>query len=125
MKPLMALSTDCRMAYDGRNNRLRRQEAVGMDKLVDQFIRDMKLASGLKKQRAEEAWKAVSGAGRYTLDVNFYNGVMTCTLSSSVVRNQLYHQKTLLIQSLNEYMKKDGLFECGGQVDIVKTLILR
>ncbi len=113
------------MAYDGRKNGLRRQEAVGMDTLVDQFIRDMKLASGLKRQRAEEAWKEVSGAGRYTLDVSLYNGVMTCTMGSSVVRNRLFHQRTLLVQSMNEYLKKDALFMAEGQDDIIKTLILK
>ncbi len=113
------------MAYDGRKNGLRRQEAVSMDKLVDQFIRDMKLASGLKKQRAEDAWRVVSGAGRYTLDVNLYNGIMTCTLSSSVVRNQLFHQRTLLVQSLNEYLKNDELFMGDSRQEIIRTLILR
>ncbi len=113
------------MAYDGRNNGLRRQEAVGMDTLVDQFIRNMKLSSGLKRQRAEEAWTAVSGAGQYTLGVNLYKGVMTCVLSSSVVRNRLFHQRTLLQQSLNEYLKKDPLFLEEGQDEIIKTLILK
>ncbi len=113
------------MAYDYKNNGLRRQEAVGMDKLVEQFIRDMKLASGLKRQRAEEAWRAVSGAGQYTLGVNLYKGVMTCTLSSSVVRNQLGHQRTLLLQSLNEYLKNDDLFVTDGRREIIETLILK
>ncbi len=109
------------MAYDGRNNGLRRQEAVGMDKLVDQFIRQMKLSSGLKKQRAEEAWGRVSGAGRYTLAVNLYKGVMTCTLSSSVVRNQLYMQRDTLLHNLNEYLKSDDLF----RNETIKALILK
>ncbi len=118
-------STGYDMAYDGRKNGLRRQEAVGMDKLVDQFIRDMKLASGLRRQRVEDAWKTVSGAGQYTLDVNLYNGIMTCTLSSSVVRNQLFHQRTLLVQSLNEYLKNDELFTADGRQEIIRALILR
>ncbi len=114
------------MAYDGRKNMMRRQEAVRMNTLVDQFIRDMKLASGLKRQRAEEAWNAVSGAGQYTLSVTLYNGVMTCTLSSSVVRNQLFHQRTLLLQSLNEYLKDDDIFcDEDGQREIIRTLILK
>ncbi len=113
------------MAYDVRKNGLRRQDAVGMDVLVDQFIRQMKLASGLKKQRAEEAWKAVSGAGAYTLDVNLYKGTMICTLSSSVVRSQLHMQRTLLLESLNEYLKKDELFHTDGQYEKINALILR
>lgn len=114
------------MAYDSRKNGLRRQEAVGMDELVTQFIREMKLGSGLGKQRACEAWGVVSGAGRYTLDVSFDKGVMVCAISSSVVRNQLYYQRDTLIRKLNEYLASDELLadSSNGNV-IVRTLILR
>ena len=50
------------MAYDGRSNKLRRKEAIGMEELVSQFVRDMKLVSGLNRQRVAEAWSVVSGA---------------------------------------------------------------
>mgnify|MGYP002518764917 CR=1 FL=1 len=113
------------MAYDGRNNRLRRQEAVGMDELVNQFIREMKLASGLEKQRAAEAWNVVSGAGRYTLDVRLEHGSMTCFISSSVVRNQLYFQRDVLLKKLNEVLSEDSLFAGRSDSCIVKNLILR
>lgn len=114
------------MGYDDRNNRFRRHEAVGMDELVGQFIRDMKLASGLNRRRAAEAWTAVSGAGNHTLDVYLDKGVMTCTLSSSVVRNQLFFQKDYLVGKLNEYLAADELFVRENKDEaIVKTLILR
>ena len=120
-------SQDCRtMAYDSRKNALRRQEAVAMEELVTQFIRDMKLSAGLGKQRACEAWAKVSGAGRYTLDVYLDKGVMTCTVSSSVVRNQLYFQREHLVRRLNECLAADDLFVRDGKDEvIVKTLILR
>ena len=113
------------MAYDSRKNSLRRQEAVGMEELVTQFIRDMKLSSGLGKQRACEAWAKVSGAGRYTLDVNFDKGVMVCVISSSVVRNQLYFQRDRLLKSLNEHLAADELLAGALGGDVVKILILR
>ncbi|MEE0234940.1 MAG: DciA family protein [Bacteroidales bacterium] len=113
------------MAYDSRKNGLRRQEAVGMEELVAQFIRDMKLSSGLGRQRACEAWAKVSGAGRYTLDVSFDRGVMVCVISSSVVRNQLYFRREKLLKSLNEHLASDALLAGSAEGDIVKTLILR
>lgn len=113
------------MAYDSRKNGLRRQEAVGMEELVGQFIRDMKLSAGLGKQKAGEAWAKVSGAGRYTLDVNFDKGVMVCVISSSVVRNQLYFQRDRLLRSLNEYLASDELLGTSSGDNVVKTLILR
>ena len=37
------------MAYDGRSNRMRRKEAVGMQELVKEFIKEMKLSSGVNE----------------------------------------------------------------------------
>lgn len=126
MKLRQDSSQDCRtMAYDSRKNSLRRQEAVRMEELVIQFIRDMKLSSGLGKQRACEAWAKVSGAGRYTLDVSFDKGVMVCVISSSVVRNQLYFQRDRLLKGLNEHLASDELLAGSVSGDVVKTLILR
>ena len=101
---------------------LHRQEAVGMNELVTQFINEMKLASGLKKQRVAEVWNEVSGAGRYTLDVMFDKRVLTCVISSSVVRNQLYFQRDVLVGKMNELLSKDILFD---ENDGIKTLILK
>ena len=113
------------MAYDSRKNSLRRQEAGGMEELVTQFIRDMKLSSGLGKQRACEAWAKVSGAGRYTLDVSFDKGVMVCVISSSVVRNQLYFQREALLKAVNERLADDMLFIHDGEGPMIKNLILK
>lgn len=113
------------MGNDSANKGFRRHDAVAMDELVTQFIREMKLASGLEKQRAAEAWNAVSGAGRYTLDVRLERGTMTCFISSSVVRNQLYFQRDILLQKLNEVLSKDSLFAGKPEGQIVRNLILR
>ena len=93
-----------------------------MNELVTQFINEMKLASGLKKQRVAEVWNEVSGAGRYTLDVMFDKRVLTCVISSSVVRNQLYFQRDVLVGKMNELLSKDILFD---ENDGIKTLILK
>ena len=107
------------MAYDGRNNGFRRQEAVGMDELVSQFIREMKLSSGLNRQRAAEA-------ARYTLDVSFDRGIMICAISSSVVRNQLYFQRDVLVRQMNEYLAKDEMLVRDDKVEpIIRNLILK
>ncbi len=114
------------MAYDGRSNKLRRKDAVGMEELVSQFVRDMKLVSGLNRQRVAEAWQEVSGAGRYTLSTAYDKGVLTCFISSSLVRNQLYFQRDVLRGKLNEYLAADNLFvsaEDGGPA--VKTIVLK
>jgi hypothetical protein len=114
------------MGYDAGNNVLRRQEAVGMDELVARFVREMKLSSGLDRQRVAQAWNSVSGAARYTLGVTFERGVLTCSISSSVVRSRLYMQREAIARRMNEVLEKDELF--GPQADgrpLVRTIILR
>ena len=97
-----------------------------MDELVSQFVRDMKLVSGLNRQRVSEAWTEVSGAGKYTLSTVYEKSVLTCFISSSLVRNQLYFQKDVLMHKINEYLAADDLFvdsEDGSPA--VKTIVLK
>ena len=97
-----------------------------MEELIGQYIREMKLASGFNRQRVFEAWDAVSGASRYTIDRFFRDGMLYCTISSSVVRNQLYFQREVLLQQINEYLDKDGmLVRDRKDGPMVRNLILK
>lgn len=112
------------MAYDG--NRIRRKEAVGMEELVTQFIREMRLSSGVNLRRVTEAWNMVSGAERYTISVSYVGAVVYVALNSSMVRNQLYYQRDVLMKKINEHLAADSLFTGdpkGGSA--VKNLILK
>lgn len=107
-------------------NRIGRKDAQGMQELVSQYIREMKLSAGFNRQRVFEAWDAVSGASRYTVDRFFRDGMLYCTISSSVVRNQLYFQRDVLLAKMNEYLDNDEMFvrdAKGGPV--IKNLILK
>ena len=106
--------------------RIHRKEAVGMDVLVHQYIKSMKLAAGLNTQRIFAAWDACSGAGSFTLRRFFRGGKLYITLSSSVIRNQLYFQKKELIEKMNAYLSQDELFtEDNLSVNFVQELILK
>jgi hypothetical protein len=114
------------MAYDIKENRLRRKEAVGMELLVKDFVMQMKLASGLNKVRAAHAWNEASGAARYTMDVNLYNGILYVVLNSSMARNQLYFQKDNIMAKMNELLDKDELFvRSSGAVQAIKNIVLK
>ena len=107
-------------------NGIRRKEAVGMQELISQYIVEMKISSGINRKRVEEAWNQISGASRYTLGVTYDRGVVYCSLSSSVVRNQLYFQRDVILQKMNEFLAADELFvgdRSGGPA--VKTLVLK
>ena len=114
------------MAYDSRTNRMRRQEAVGMDELVKQFIKEMRLDKGMNRQRLVQVWNEVTGASGYTLSVNFDKGVLYCPISSSVVRNQLYFQREAIVGQMNEVLRNDDMFIWDWQQgSCIKTLVLR
>ena len=114
------------MAYDNRENRLRRKEAVGMNQLVQDFIREMKIASGVNNVRVRAAWDAVTGASAYTMGVWLSRKVLTCNISSSVVRNQLYFQKDAILQRINDFLESDDIFvHDDGEGPAIKEIILR
>lgn len=112
------------MAFDIKDNRLRRKEAVGMDLLVQDFIREMKLSSGVNSQRATEAWNTVSGASRYTLNVSLDRGTLNVILNSSMARNQLYFQRDVLLKRINEFLDNDSLF-VKGTGPAVRNIVLK
>ena len=114
------------MAYedDRGASRLARKEAVGMDELIQWFVRDMRLSSGLNRQRVFAAWDKVTGAGPYTLSKSFFKGVLYCTLSSSVVRNQLSFQRKEIAAAVNAALAEDELFT-GPAAGYVKSIILK
>ena len=114
------------MAYEDYRHlpRLGRKEAVGMDELVAAFIRDMKLSSGLNRQRVFAAWDAVTGAAPYTLSKRFAKGILFVSLSSSVVRNQLFFQRDGIAARINEALAADDLFT-GEAAGFVKSVILK
>ena len=106
--------------------RIHRKEPMGMDALVKEYIKSMKLSSGLNTQRIFAAWDACSGAAPFTLKRFFRGGKLYITLSSSVIRNQLYFQKAELMEKMNAFLSKDELFTQDDRtVSFIEELILR
>ena len=106
--------------------RIHRKEAVGMDKIVSDYIKSMKLAAGLNTQRIFAAWDDCSGAGPFTLKRFFRGGKLYITLSSSVIRNQLFFQKDALIEKMTAFLSQDQLFTADNKsVNYITELILK
>lgn len=106
--------------------RIHRKEAVSMEKIVEAYIKSMKIAVGLNTQRIFAAWDACSGAGPYTLRRYFRGGKLYITLNSSVLRSQLVLQKDLLIEKMNAFLQQDPLFTQDNKtVGFVEELILK
>lgn len=94
-----------------------------MDALIVEYIRQMKLTSGLNRQKIFNAWDKVSGAGRYTLGKFYSKGVLYCTISSSVLRSQLYLQRETILEALNAELEKDPQYDRGQGP--VKSIVLK
>lgn len=106
--------------------RIHRKEAVGMDRIVAEFIRAMKITAGLNTRRIFDAWDACSGAGPFTLKRFFQDGKLYITLSSSVYRSQLWMQRDLLVEKMNAFLADDPLFvKDYDRVGYIKELILK
>ncbi len=111
---------------NGAPARLARKEAYSMDELVRRYISEMKLVNGLNRQRIFEAWDQVSGAAGYTVGRYLRNGVLYCSISSSVVRNRLFFQKKRILEMMNDFLIKDELFvRDEGKTVFVKDIVLR
>ena len=102
-----------------------RKQAVGMDELISEYIRQMRLTPRLNRERIFSAWDEASGAGRYTIAKYFNNGTLYCTISSSMVRNQLYFQRDVILQTINEILEKDSLFDDEQKNAFVKYIVLK
>ncbi|MBQ9193915.1 MAG: DUF721 domain-containing protein [Bacteroidales bacterium] len=112
--------------YKKRSYFIRRKEALSMEEVIGQFIKSAKLSSGLNTQRIFTAWDACSGAGPFTLKRYFRSGTLYITLSSSVIRNQLYFQKEALIEKMNAWLSEDILFTKDNLTSgFVRELVLR
>ena len=112
--------------YRKRSYFIRRKEALSMEEVVEEFIKSAKLASGLNTQRVFAAWDECSGAGPFTLKKYFRSGTLYVTLSSSVLRNQLFFQKAALIEKMNAALSGDRLFTSDNRTaGYVRDLVLR
>lgn len=85
---------------------MQRENAKNMGEIVRLFIQEEGLAEGLRRVRVALAWDEVCGerAAHATLQREFRNGILYCTLNSSAVRSLLFMQKPQLIERLNRHL---------------------
>ena len=107
-------------------SRIQRKKALSMDEVVDMYIKEMRLSSGLNTQRIFAAWDEASGASAHTIRRFFRDGKLYISVSSSVVRRDLSFQKAELIDSMNSILAADPLFtKDDSKVGYVRELILK
>lgn len=113
------------MRYKGKSVSMERKEPSSMEELMPQLLRVMRLSSGMNDSIIMSAWDKVTGAAPYTLSKYVKNGVLYCTISSSVVRNQLFFNKDTIVEAINREVLADSLYLVTPGRKPVKTLILK
>ncbi len=95
----------------------RKSANIPLGEALKEFIDKNKLQNGINKVEAREAWANLMGNGvaNYTTGVELRNGTLYVALSSSVLREELSHGKSKIINMLNEELGKD----------LIKKIILR
>lgn len=96
---------------------VRKKNDLTLGEALKEFISSHKLQKGLDKVMVREAWASLMGNGvnNYTTGVELRDGTLYVSLSSSVLREELSHGKSKIINLLNE--------ELGREV--VSKLVLR
>jgi len=113
------------MRYKGKSVSMERKEPSSMEELMPQLLKVMRLSSGMNDSIIMSAWDKVTGAAPYTLSKYVKNGVLYCTISSSVVRNQLFFNKDAIVEAINREVLADSLYLATAGRKPVKTLILK
>lgn len=79
--------------------------------LLPDFIRDNGIYAGLEYSDICRAWDAVVGEkiAAATLNKRFSNGVLTCSLASSLLRAQLDQKRFLIITKINQEIGREAV----------------
>lgn len=96
---------------------MKRENTQLISAILQEFIREEQLEEGLNRVRLFNVWNLVVGeaGARATTNKYFRDGVLYCTLNSSIIRTQLYYRKEDIVVMMNRML--------NGEV--VKKLILK
>jgi hypothetical protein len=88
-----------------------------ISEVLQQFIQQNKLETGMDKIDVEQAWKDLMGNGvnSYTQEVILKGTTLYVKLNSAVLREELSYGKQKIIAMINEELKKE----------VVKEVVLR
>ena len=96
---------------------MKRTSAQSIGEIFNEFLKQERLESQFNEQKALTLWPEIVGPGinRYTVDRSVKNEVMTVTISSAALRNELMLSRTAIITRINEAL--------GGEV--IHNIIFR
>ncbi|MCQ2291065.1 MAG: DUF721 domain-containing protein [Bacteroidales bacterium] len=92
---------------------MKRTNAQSVGDIINQVLRQERLDVRLDEQRALAMWPELVGPGinRYTTARSVKDGVLTFTISSAPLRNQLMLSRSSLITRINEALGREVIKE--------------
>jgi len=84
----------------------RHNNTLPLKDILSEYIKQPVIKKGIGDSQAVKAWGAVLGASISRITTNIYvkDGVLFVSLSSSVIRHELFLNKRKIIVSINEYV---------------------
>ena len=83
---------------------MQRKETQSIGDILDEILQTQKLDIGLDGARARQAWQETKGevVTQYTEQLSYEKGTLIVTLTSAILRNELFMCRSQIIQKLND-----------------------
>ena len=96
---------------------MKRENTQLISVILKEFIKEEQLEDGLERLRIFKTWDLVVGdaGARATTSKFFKEGILYCTISSSIIRTQLFYRREDIVTMMNKMLNGD----------IIKKLILK
>lgn len=85
---------------------MKRENTQLIKAIIEEFIKEERLEEGLNRTRLFKAWDLVVGeiGAKATTNKFFKDGVLYCTINSSMIRTQMYYRKEDIIAHMNKML---------------------
>lgn len=85
---------------------MKRTKTKSLKEALMLYLRENGLETPLNEHRAIQAWRCVVGEQfyKYTTDTKIFNQTLYVTLSSSVVRSELFSMRHTIVKQINNYV---------------------
>jgi hypothetical protein len=85
---------------------MKRENTQLISEIIKEFIREERLEEGLNRARLFKAWDLVVGeiGAKATTNKYFRDGILYCTINSSILRTQMYYRKEDIMAHINKML---------------------
>ncbi|MBQ7772669.1 MAG: DUF721 domain-containing protein [Bacteroidales bacterium] len=85
---------------------MKRENTQLISAIIKEYIKEAHLEEGLQRVRIFQTWDIVVGeaGAKATSNKFFKDGILYCTISSSIVRTQLYYRREDIAAQINKML---------------------